>query len=305
MAAVTLSVLVAAALPAASPARAKGGSGEMINACIKKTVSGNGWLGVRGRFRFVTKPRCRPNEFLIQWSASASQGLRGPVGPRGPRGPQGPEGAQGATGEAGPTGAVGPQGIEGVAGPQGPAGPAGPIGPQGIPGPIGPEGDPGPSGAIGPIGPQGPAGSAGVEGPQGPAGPDGSEGPAGVEGPQGPAGPEGAEGPQGPAGADGPEGPQGPAGPSGTADTEVVTAFTKDGSPIDVKCPEKKPVAISGGASITDIADPKDPTVRLLTSAPIKAGDLAPSGAVADGWRAQSVGDTERTTTVYVICVPG
>lgn len=145
--------IAVAAIAAAWMPSAQSASTSTYYACLQN---------VAGTLRLVSAATiCTPNETMISWNSTGSQG---PAGPQGAPGPQGPPGAPGAPGPQGAMGAPGPFGPVGPAGANGPAGPQGPAGAQGPAGTAGPKGD------TGPLGPAGAQGLQGAAGPQGPAG---------------------------------------------------------------------------------------------------------------------------------------
>jgi hypothetical protein len=84
-------------------ARAHGGDGTKVHACVSNAS---------GIVRVVSSEEtCRGTEYALDWN------IHGESGPAGETGPQGPAGPQGAEGPAGATGAPGPQGPQGDPGP--------------------------------------------------------------------------------------------------------------------------------------------------------------------------------------------
>lgn len=160
--AVTLTILIAIAVPVATGAATAAYSGMTKSGEILSCFTRSD-----GTVRVVDHYPCHKGEEPLRWNSRGVAGADGRTGDPGRDGADGSAGATGSAGDAGQNGAAGAIGSDGASGAKGVAGEQGPAGADGAPGEQGPAGDdgaPGRDGATGPTGPQGAQGPAGPSG---------------------------------------------------------------------------------------------------------------------------------------------
>jgi hypothetical protein len=163
-------------------------------------------------------------------------------------------------------------------------------------GDLAPGARPNTSGA-GKVGPQGPKGATGPEGAKGAAGEPGANGVAGADGPKGD---PGAVGPRGPTGLTGAKGDKGDTGTTGADGPPGMSGYVRLAS---------APIANPGGARTVghiDCTGSQKPVAGGASgSSGITDQHLGSSFPTANGWTVNmdNTGVTDRTFTVYVVCV--